>query len=705
MDSEKVIKRDNEYVLHTYARNPIVLEKGHGLYAEGPEGQKYLDFTSGIGVNSLGYCDMTWAEAVSGQAHKLQHTSNLYYTAPCGKLAKKLCKRTGMSRVFFGNSGAEANEGAIKAARKYSFDKYGADRYNVITLVNSFHGRTIATLTATGQGVFHNYFGPFNEGFQYVKAGDIDALTEMVDRHTCAVMLELVQGEGGVVALEPEYVQAVRALCDEKDLVLIVDEVQTGVGRTGTFLCCEHYNLQPDVVTLAKGLGGGLPIGAVLMNEKVAAGMGPSSHGSTFGGNPVVCAGANVVVDRMDASFLANVNERAVQLRTGLEKLPRVRSLSGIGLMVGIEFLEGIKAADVLAACREKGLLVLTAKTRLRLLPADSDRPRCGEGAGYSGRRPRGDGPQQNGGAGMKHLLKMGDLTPDEVAHILDVADELKAQQKAGGTGPLLKGKSVALMFSKNSTRTRTSFEVGVYQLGGLGNYMNAATELQSGRGEPLKDTARVLGRYYDCVVWRTYRQRDLEEFAEFAGVPVINGLTDYAHPCQVLADLMTIRERRGALAGQKLCFVGDGSNMANSLIVGGLLSGMKVDCVCPHGYRPAADVLMFAHKYGSAFRLLEDPSEGVKDADVVVTAVWNTAAPGTSESESRLRDFAGFQLTSGLLKAAKPDCMVLHCLPAHRGEEISTAVFEAHADEIFTEAENRLHVQKAVLAVLLAGK
>ena len=303
----------------------------------------------------------------------------------------------------------------------------------------------------------------------------------------------------------------------------------------------------------------------------------------------------------------------------------------------------------------------------------------------------------------MKHLLKMSDLTPAEVAHILDVADELKAQQKAGGTEPLLKGKSVALMFSKNSTRTRTSFEVGVYQLGGLGNYMNAATELQSGRGEPLKDTARVLGRYYDCVVWRTYRQSDLEEFAEFAGVPVINGLTDYAHPCQVLADLMTIRERRGALAGQKLCFVGDGSNMANSLIVGGLLSGMKVDCVCPHGYHPAADVLMFAHKYGSAFRLLEDPAEGVKDADVVVTAVWNTAAPGTSESESRLRDFAGFQLTGGLLKAAKPDCMVLHCLPAHRGEEISTAVFEAHADEIFTEAENRLHVQKAVLAVLLA--
>ena len=369
MDSEKVIKRDGEYVLHTYNRNPIVLEKGHGLRAAGPEGQQYLDFTSGIGVNSLGYCDLDWAEAVSEQAHKLQHTSNLYYTAPCGKLAKKLCKRTGMSKVFFGNSGAEANEGAIKAARKYSVDHYRKDRTTVITLVNSFHGRTIATLTATGQEVFHNYFGPFNEGFLYAPAGDIEALQELVDRTTCAVMLELIQGEGGVMALDPDYVQAVRKLCDEKDLVLIVDEVQTGVGRTGTFLCCEHYNLKPDVVTLAKGLGGGLPIGAVVMNKKVAEHMKPGSHGSTFGGNPVCCAGALAVLDTMDEEFLANVNERAAQLRAGLAKLPHVQQVSGLGLMVGIAFDDGIKAADVRAACEKQGLLVLTAKTRLRLLP------------------------------------------------------------------------------------------------------------------------------------------------------------------------------------------------------------------------------------------------------------------------------------------------------------------------------------------------
>ena len=369
MDSEKVIKRDNEYVLHTYNRSPVVLEKGHGLYAEGPEGQKYLDFTSGIGVNSLGYCDLAWAEAVSQQAHKLQHTSNLYYTAPCGKLAKKLCKRTGMSKVFFGNSGAEANEGAIKAARKYSVDHYGKDRYNVITLVNSFHGRTLATLTATGQDVFHKDFGPFPANFGYIPANDFDTFKAAVDDSVCAVMMEMVQGEGGVVALDADYVQSVADYCHAHDILIIVDEVQTGVGRTGTFLACEQFGLKPDLVTLAKGLGGGLPIGAVLASKKVADTMGPGSHGSTFGGNPVVCAGGCAVLDAMDDAFMRNVNARAAQLREGLASLPHVASVSGMGLMGGIAFADDVKAADVRAACERKGLLVLTAKTRLRLLP------------------------------------------------------------------------------------------------------------------------------------------------------------------------------------------------------------------------------------------------------------------------------------------------------------------------------------------------
>ena len=349
---------------------------------------------------SLGHGDPAVLSALEAQTKKLMHVSNYFYIEQRGQVAALLSKLANddvdgarvladaiaagdettaaalgapaadeqVWETFFANSGAEANEGAIKCARKYSVDTYGESRNKVITLVNSFHGRTLATLTATGQDVFHHDFGPFPGNFDYVPAGDFAALEKAADKNTCAVMMELVQGEGGVMALDPEYVQAVRALCDEKDLILIVDEVQTGVGRTGTFLCCEHYNLKPDIVTLAKGLGGGLPIGAVLMNEKVAEGMGPGSHGSTFGGNPVVCAGANVVVDRLDQSFLAQVSERAVQLRTGLAKLPHVKNISGIGLMVGIEFFD-VQAADVLAACREKGLLVLTAKTRLRLLP------------------------------------------------------------------------------------------------------------------------------------------------------------------------------------------------------------------------------------------------------------------------------------------------------------------------------------------------
>ena len=369
MQTEKVIRRDLKYIMHTYNHSPLVLERGMGMTAYDAEGNAYLDFTSGIGVNSLGYCHPAWVAAVAEQAGRLQHTSNLYYTAPDAKLAKRLCRRTGMDQVFFGNSGAEANEGAIKCARKYSVTTFGPDRHKVLTLVNSFHGRTLATLTATGQDVFHRDFGPFPGNFAYVAANDFDALKAAADDTVCAVMMEMVQGEGGVVALDPDYVHQVESFCRERDILIVVDEVQTGVGRTGTFLACQHYGLKPDIVTLAKGLGGGLPIGAVLTTAKVGAAMGPGSHGSTFGGNPVVCAGACAVLDTMDDDFMKNVNDRAVQLRAGLAALPHVTSVTGLGLMVGVAFEEGIQAADVRTACEHAGLLVLTAKDRLRLLP------------------------------------------------------------------------------------------------------------------------------------------------------------------------------------------------------------------------------------------------------------------------------------------------------------------------------------------------
>ena len=369
MNTQKVIDRDNKYIMHTYGRSPLVIERGEGMTAIDADGKRYLDFTSGIGVNALGYAHPAWLQAVTEQAARVQHTSNLYYTAPCGRLARRICHRTGLDRVFFGNSGAEANEGAIKCARKYSVDTYGPDRSKVITLVNSFHGRTLATLTATGQDVFHHDFGPFPGEFAYVPAGDFTALEAAADEHTCAVMMELVQGEGGVVALDPDYVHAVADLCAAKDILLIVDEVQTGVGRTGKFLACENYHLRPDIVTLAKGLGGGLPIGAVVTTEKVASHMGPGSHGSTFGGNPVVCAGACAVLDTMDEAFMQNVNDCAAALWAGLRILPHVEGVSGLGLMIGIQLSDGLKAADIRAACEKQGLLVLTAKDRIRLLP------------------------------------------------------------------------------------------------------------------------------------------------------------------------------------------------------------------------------------------------------------------------------------------------------------------------------------------------
>lgn len=369
MNTQAIIARDDANVLHTYGRSPIALVEGCGMYARDAEGREYLDFTSGIGVNALGFCHPAWVQAVSAQAARLQHTSNLYYTEPCGALAEELCRRTGLDAVFFGNSGAEANEGAIKAARKYSVDTYGPGRSKVLTLVNSFHGRTLATLTATGQEVFHRDFGPFPEQFAYVPAGDLAALREAAGDDTCAVLMELVQGEGGVAALDRDYVQAVAAFCRQRDILLLVDEVQTGVGRTGTFLACEQYGLQPDIVTLAKGLGGGLPIGAVLMTRKVAQHMGPGSHGSTFGGNPVACAGALAVLGELTDDRLAKDNALAAALRAGLQTLPHVTAVTGLGLMVGVAFVDGVSAAAVRTACERQGLLVLTAKTRLRLLP------------------------------------------------------------------------------------------------------------------------------------------------------------------------------------------------------------------------------------------------------------------------------------------------------------------------------------------------
>lgn len=368
MDNKKIKELDNENIMHTYGRYDVCLTKGKGVYAYDDNGKKYIDVSSGIGVNCLGYCDDGWVKAVSEQAGTIQHISNYYYNKVAGILAEKLTKATGLSKVFFGNSGAEANECAIKVARKYSFDKYGRGRDRIITLVNSFHGRTIATLSATGQDVFHNYFFPFVDGFDNAIANDIESLKDTITDKTCAVMLETVQGEGGVNILDSEYLQQVRKICDEKDILLIVDEVQTGVCRTGKLYGYMHSGIKPDVVTSAKGLGGGLPIGICMVNDKLKDVMGPSTHGTTFGSNPVVCAGANYIIDTVNTpEFIEEVNKKGAYFKEKLEKIKGVKSVRQQGLMIGIE-VEG-NAGDIAKKCTENGLLVITAKTLLRMLP------------------------------------------------------------------------------------------------------------------------------------------------------------------------------------------------------------------------------------------------------------------------------------------------------------------------------------------------
>ena len=355
---------DKQYVAGTYNRFPVEIVRGKGSECWDTDGKRYIDMGTGIGVTAFGYADDAWQAAVTAQLGAVQHTSNLYYTEPCAKLAEHLCTRTGLSKVFFANSGAEANECAIKVARKYAAEKKGAEHHVIVTLQNSFHGRTLTTLAATGQDHFHGLFQPLTPGFVHTPAGDLAALEQVLAENKVAgILFECVQGEGGVLNLSDEFVQGMAALCAEQDILLMVDEVQTGNGRTGKLYAFQHYGITPDVVTTAKGLGGGLPIGACMMGEKCAAVLGYGDHGSTYGGNPVCCAGALSILSRIDEALLAGVAEREAYIRRRLADY----TVSGRGLMLGVETAKPI--GEVIAACREKGVLVLSAKTKLRLLP------------------------------------------------------------------------------------------------------------------------------------------------------------------------------------------------------------------------------------------------------------------------------------------------------------------------------------------------
>ncbi len=360
---------DKQFVAPTYGRFPVELTEGKGSTIYDTAGKAYIDMTSGIGVTAFGIADEKWLAAVTEQAGKLQHVSNLYYTEPCAQVAKRLCEKTGLSKVFFCNSGAEANECAIKYARKYSMEKKGSEFCNIITLKNSFHGRTLTTLSATGQEHYHELFQPLTPGFLHVEAGDVEGLKKTVAEHpTAGIMIEIVQGEGGVIPLTKEFTDAIAEICAQQDIPLMVDEVQTGNGRTGTLYAYMQYGLQPDIVSTAKGLGGGLPIGATMVSEKLANVLQPGDQGSTYGGNPMCCAGALSVLTRLDDAFLAQVKEKSDYVFEALQNAKGVKAVTGLGLMIGIQTVKPAK--EVVAACMERGVLCLTAKDKVRLLPA-----------------------------------------------------------------------------------------------------------------------------------------------------------------------------------------------------------------------------------------------------------------------------------------------------------------------------------------------
>ncbi len=360
---------DQTYVAHTYARYPVALVSGHGSILVDEDGKRYIDMGSGIGVTAFGIGDEAWKQAVRAQLDLVQHTSNLYYTAPCATLAQMLCERTGLKKVFFSNSGAEANECAIKVARKYAADHHGADHYTIVTLWNSFHGRTLTTLAATGQEHYHELFQPLTPGFVHARANDLeDVKAQALSHKAAAIMIECIQGEGGVIALDEAFVQGVAAFAAEHDILLITDEVQAGNGRSGALYSYMNYGVQPDIVSTAKGLGGGLPLGATLLGEKVQDVLGPGDHGSTFGGNPVCCAGAISILSRIDEDLLAAVREKSAYVFSELTGAAGVEGVSGMGLMIGVKTVK--PAAEVVRACQERGVLCLTAADKVRLLPA-----------------------------------------------------------------------------------------------------------------------------------------------------------------------------------------------------------------------------------------------------------------------------------------------------------------------------------------------
>lgn len=693
---------DDEFVLKTYNRMPALFVQGAGCSLWDNRGNEYLDMLAGIAVCSLGHCHPAVVSAISRQAQQLIHTSNVLLTAPQAQLAKRLVGISGMERVFFCNDGATANETALKIAKKHGLKKRPDGDYTIITLHRSFHGRTMGALAATGQRKYQRPFEPLVPGFVHITANDLTELREAFSHRTAAILLEPVMGEGGVLDLSAEFLQEAERLCREHDALFMLDEVQCGIGRTGEWFAYQHHGLKPDVVALAKGLGGGLPIGAVMVAGKATGVLEPGDHGTTFGGNPLVSAAGLAVIDTIDhQGLLENVQRVSAALVDALRRLPGVVEVRGMGLMIGA-VLDRPIARDVVKACFERRLIVnATDDLTLRFVPPlivteEQIAKAVGiiaevlgvEAPAVAPRVPRLAPPKP-----LHDFLSIDDITVDQAEEILALAAADK-QRRANAPSPILplENRTVALIFEKQSLRTRVSFETAVRELGGHPIHLGKDA-IAMGQREPIKDVASNLSRWCNMIIARLYWQRHLLELAEHSEVPVVNALTEWEHPCQALADMQTIQEAFGE-ERVKITYVGDGNNVARSLAKLATRLGYPFTICGPENFRLEPI---------EGMSQTSDLEEGLTGAHVVYTDVW-VSMGDEHEQEHRLKVFEPYQVNGRVMAMAEKDAIFLHCLPARRGFEVTEEVIDGPQSRTTDQAENRLHAQKALLRKILAG-
>lgn len=692
---------DEQFVMQTYKRLPALFVQGAGCSLWDNRGNEYLDLLAGIAVCNLGHCHPAVVSAITRQAQQLIHVSNFGLTAPQAQLAKRLCELSGMDRVFYSTCGASANETALKIAKKHGLAKRPDGDYEIITLLRSFHGRTIGVLSATGQRKYQRPFEPLVPGFKHVEVNDIAALKEAVGHKTAAIVFEPIQGEGGVMPLTTEYLKAARELCDEFGALLILDEVQTGIGRTGTWFHYQQHDVEPDVLCLAKGLGGGVPIGVCLAKGKAADVLEAGDHGATFGGNPLSCAAGLAVLDAIEHyDLLENAKNVGAYLAEGLKQLGVFDIVRGSGLMIGAIMKEPV-AREVVAKAFDKKLIInATDEHSLRFVPpliltyAQVD-----QALSILADVLNVPVPVLAGKAGSTVVVKpayhdilaVDDLSDAQIEEVLGLASFLKQRRKLAPSAITpVEGRSVAMVFEKPSLRTRVSFETAIRELGGHPIYLSKADIGMNSR-ESARDIASNLARWCSMIVARLYWQKDLELLAEVADVPVINALTEMEHPCQALADMMTVQESFGQ-DKVKIAYIGDGNNVSRSLAKVATRLGYPMTICGPANFR--LEEMPGLHQ-------TDDLEEGLADASVVYTDVWISMGD-EHEQEHRLKVFDPYQVNSRVMEMANKDSIFLHCLPARRGYEVTDEVIDGKHSRVVDQAENRLHAQKALLQLVM---